>query len=93
MHGVGELPEDGVGDLPELSTLPTGHRYQPLNVLDHSDNQHYILEKYAEDKGKEDSEKVFDTLISIKLEKKIHEVSKMLFLSSELSSSAVEWRK
>jgi len=50
VHGVGELPEDGVGDLPELSTLPTGHRYQPLNVLDHSDKQQYILEKYVEDK-------------------------------------------
>ena len=79
MHGVGELPEDGVGDLPELSTLPTGHRYQPLNVLDHSDKQQYILEKYVEDKGKEDSEKVFDTLISIKLEKKYMRFQKCCF--------------
>merc|ERR1711981_82014 len=44
VHGIDEIRNDG--------TLPTRHRYQPLNVLEHSDKQQYILDKYVSDKVK-----------------------------------------
>lgn len=42
MHGVEEVEEE--------TTLPDSYRYQPINVLEHSDRQQFILDKYVDDK-------------------------------------------